>query len=52
MCRIMEELRDEGLREGLQEVARRLLSTGKYALDEIASISGLSLDEVKRLAGE
>lgn len=27
----------------------RMLETGKYALDEIAQISGLSLDEVKKL---
>lgn len=29
--------------------ARKMLDLGKYALDEIAQIAGLSLDEVKKL---
>ena len=31
------------------EVALRMLDAGKYALEEIAAISGLSLDEVELL---
>ena len=45
MCKIMEDMR----RESLKEVALRMLAAGKYALEEIANISGLSLDEVKKL---
>ena len=45
MCRIMEDMRTESLKE----VALRMLTAGKYALEEIANISGLSLDEVKKL---
>jgi hypothetical protein len=45
MCKIMEEMRIESLKE----VALRMLAAGKYALEEIANISGLSLDEVKKL---
>lgn len=45
MCKVMEDMR----RESLIEVAMRMLEAGKYALEEIASISGLSLDEVRRL---
>ena len=45
MCKIMEDMRIESLKE----VALRMLTAGKYALEEIASISGLSLDEVKKL---
>ena len=45
MCKIMEDMRIESLKE----VALRMLAAGKYALEEIASISGLSLDEVKKL---
>lgn len=49
--------RQEGLQEGLQEgkrenmlvTAKKMLGLGKYALDEIAQIAGLSLDEVKKL---
>ena len=48
MCRIMEDMRKESLRE----VALRMLAAGKYALEEIANISGLSLDEVKKLKTE
>lgn len=49
VSRIVEEIVAEERRESLKEVALRMLKTGKYALDEIAGISGLSLEEVKRL---
>lgn len=45
MCKVMEDMK----KESLMEVALRMLSAGKYALEEIANISGLSLDEVKKL---
>ncbi len=48
MCKIMEDMRSESLKE----VALRMLIAGKYALEEIADISGLSLDEVKKLKTE
>ncbi len=48
MCKIMEDMRSESLKE----VALRMLVAGKYALEEIANISGLSLDEVKKLKAE
>ena len=48
MCKIMEDMRSESLKE----VALRMLSAEKYALEEIANISGLSLDEVKKLKAE
>lgn len=60
MCKILEDMRNEslekGLREGVREEKRmtvfRMLESGKYILEEIANISGLSLDEVKRLKAE
>lgn len=56
MCRIMEDMRNESLKEGMQEEKKmtvlRMLKAGKYVLEEIASISGLSLDEVKKLKKE
>ena len=60
MCRIMEDMRNESLKEGLQkgikegmkEAALRMLDAGKYALEEIADISGLSLEEVNQLKAE
>lgn len=49
MCRAMEDMRNQTLREGMTEVALRMLAAGKYALEEIVTISGLSPDEVKLL---
>ena len=52
-----QEGRQEGLQEGLQkgrqeirqETAANMLRAGKYAPEEIAGVSGLSLDEVEEL---
>lgn len=57
MCRIMEDMRNESLKEGIKkgrkdgmkEAALRMLVAGKYVLEEIADISGLSLEEVNQL---
>lgn len=48
MCKVMEDMR----KDSLKEVALRMLKAGKYALDEIAAISGLSPDEVKKLKAD
>ncbi len=52
MCKAMEDMRKQTLKEGMMEVALRMIRAGKYALDEIAVISGLSLDEVKKLKAD
>ena len=49
MCKVIEEMRREERRETMAGIALRMLKAGKYALEEIAGISGLSLDEVKKL---
>ena len=53
MCKVMEDMRNESLQEGRQQgiksMVLRMLETGKYALEDIAEISGLSLDDVKKL---
>ena len=53
MCKVMEDMRNqerkETRRETMMEIALRMLEAGRYALEEIVSISGLSLDEVKNL---
>lgn len=49
MCRAMEDMRNQTLKEGMKEVALRMLAAGKYALEEIVNISGLSIEEVKQL---
>jgi len=42
--------RNEGINEEKQMIALRMLETGKYALEEIANISGLSVDKIKELS--
>lgn len=65
MCRVLEDMRMESFREGKEEgkvegklegklegirlVALSMLQTGKFALEEIANLSGLSLEEVRTL---
>ena len=53
MSKTMEDMRNESLQEGKKEEKRltvlRMLEIGKYALEEIAEIAGLPLDEVKKL---
>lgn len=65
MCKVLEDMRNESFQEGIRigrqeafqeakrenmlATAKKMLSFGKYALDEIALIAGLSLDEVKTL---
>ena len=48
MCKIMEDMRNESLKE----VALRMIAAGKYALEEIVNISGLTLDEVRKLQAD
>lgn len=56
MCKVMEDMRNESLREGveigIETMVRRILKSKKYTLEEIVAMSGLSLDEVKKLAAE
>lgn len=56
MCKVMEDMQNEALKEGIKEgaiiSARRMIAIGKYTLDEIANISGLSLDEIKKLQAD
>jgi len=53
MCRAMEDIRDQALREGRREnmieTAKNLLSEGTLTIEKIAKCVGLSLDEVKKL---
>lgn len=53
MCKVIEDMRlesfQEGKTEGIQFVVKSMLETGKFAIEEIASLSGLSLEEVQAL---
>lgn len=50
MSNIMEELFNEGRAEEKKEIAKRCLQLGKLSIEEIALCSGLSIEEVKKLA--
>ena len=56
MCKVMEDMRNESLKEGMKEEKKltvlRMFGAGKYNLNDIAEISGLSLEEVKKLQAE
>lgn len=56
MSNLLEDMRREyfeiGRKEAKLEVMRRLIKLGKITTEDIATISGLSLDEVKRLQAE
>lgn len=60
MSKILEDMKEESFQKGFQEsvletrnfVALRMLQAGKYPLEEISDISGLSLDEVKKLSAD
>jgi len=40
------------MKQGMKDTALRMLQAGKYALEEIAAISGLSIEEVQKLRSE
>ena len=52
--RLMMKEREEGLNEGETKAAlntaRRMLTKGKYSLNEIADVTDLPLEKVKELA--
>lgn len=56
MSSVVDEILARGQREGRKEAKKeivcRMLSAGKYSLEEIAEYSGLSIDEVKQLQNE
>lgn len=49
MCKSIEELCDIERKEAMEEVAKRMLADGKYSLEEIVKIAGISSDEVIKL---
>ena len=50
MCRAFEETRLEGEMRRAIDVALRMITRGKYTLEEIAEDTGLPLDKVQELA--
>ncbi len=52
MCRAMEDMRNQTLKKGRKEVTLRMLAAGKYVLEKIVNISGLSPEKVKQLKAD
>ena len=52
MCRAMEDMRNQTLKEGAINSAKRMLADGILTLEKIAEYAGLSLDEVKKLKAD
>ena len=52
MCKVMEDMRNETLKEGAINSAKRMLKDGLLTLEKIAEYAGLPLDEVKKLKAE
>jgi len=52
MCKVIEDMRTRERKETMKEIALRMMKARRYALEEIVNISGLPLDEVKKLKAE
>lgn len=52
MCRAMEDMRDQTLKEAAIISAKKMLADGILTLEKIAEYAGISLDEVKELKSE
>lgn len=49
MCKVMEEMCNETVRERNVEIAESMLASKKLSYEDIALFSGLTIDEVKSL---
>ena len=49
MCKAMEEMRNQAALEKAKTVVCRMLAAGKYTLEEIADMTEIPLDEVKKM---
>ena len=49
MCKAIEDMKNQTLKEGMLDIAKRMLKLEKYSLEEIADISGLSMEEITEL---
>ncbi len=64
MCKIMEELKEEGRKEGLEkghiegrweekiEIAGKMIKKGSFTFEIISELSGLPIEEVEELASK
>ncbi len=52
MCKVMEDMRNQTLKEGAVNSAKRMLQDGILSIKKIAEYAGLSVEEVKELMKE
>lgn len=52
VCRVMEDMVNEAKLDNSREIAENLLKLGSVSHEDIAKATGLSLEEVKKIAGE
>lgn len=52
MCKVMEDMRNDVLKESALNSAKKMLNDGLLTLEKIAEYAGLSLDEVEELKSE
>lgn len=52
MCKVVEDMINEEVRESNIEIAMRMLERGKMSIEEIAEDVGLSVQEVKKISDE
>ena len=50
MCKAMEDMRSQTLKEGMVDVAKRMLEDGSLTVEKIAEFVGLPVDEIRSLA--
>lgn len=52
MCKVVEDIINEEVRENNIAIAMRMLESGKLSVEEIAEYTGLSKDEIKSFSDE
>lgn len=52
MCKAIEDMRTDAVHEGATEIAKNLLTDGTFSPEKIASMTGLTLEEVQALTGK
>ncbi len=49
MCRSIEDMRSQTLKEGMINVTKKMLEDGTLTLEKIAKFVGLSVEEIQTL---
>ncbi|GFI40682.1 hypothetical protein IMSAGC017_00717 [Thomasclavelia cocleata] len=49
MCKSMEDMRNEAILRERRKIAAAMIEAGRYALEELCALCGLSLEEVQLL---